>query len=81
MQLKKVLSSIPEAPLNVECLMNDIDFRSSITREKFEELAAPVLDRARAPLAKVPTHGLACTIHVCQCTITTPILHHILPIA
>lgn len=52
-QLKKVLSSIPEAPLNVECLMNDIDFRSSITREKFEELAAPVLARAHAPLEQV----------------------------
>lgn len=53
MQLKKVLSSIPEAPMNVECLMNDIDFRSSMTREQFEELAKPVLERARAPLEKV----------------------------
>jgi heat shock protein 4 len=51
-QLKKVLSSIPEAPLNVECLMNDLDFRSSITREKFEELAQPVLERMHAPLAQ-----------------------------
>ena len=50
MQLKKVLSSIPEAPLNVECLMNDIDFRSAMTREKFEELAAPILARANGPL-------------------------------
>ncbi len=56
MQLKKVLSSIPEAPLNVECLMNDIDFRSSMTREQFEELAKPVLERARAPLEKVCLH-------------------------
>ena len=53
MQLKKVLSSIPEAPLNVECLMNDIDFRSAMTREKFEELAAPVLARAHGPLKQV----------------------------
>ncbi|EIE18231.1 heat shock protein 70E [Coccomyxa subellipsoidea C-169] len=50
-KLKKILSSILEAPLNVECLMNDIDFRSSMTREQFEELAQPVLQRARAPLA------------------------------
>ncbi len=61
--MKKVLSSIPEAPLNVECLMNDIDFRSSITREKFEELAAPVLDRARAPLAKVEAQPWSCMHH------------------
>ena len=53
MQLKKVLSSIPEAPLSVECLMNDIDFRSSMSREKMEELAAPILERVRPPLAKV----------------------------
>ena len=53
LQLKKTLSSIPEAPLNVECLMNDIDFRSTMTREKFEELAAPVLARAHAPLKQV----------------------------
>ena len=52
-QLKKVLSSIPEAPLNVECLMNDIDFRSSMTREKFEEMAGPILDLAKAPVARV----------------------------
>ena len=53
LQLKKVLSSIPEAPLNVECLMNDIDFRSSMTREKFEEMAGPILDLAKAPVARV----------------------------
>lgn len=33
--------------------MNDLDFRSQITREKFEELAAPYLQRMRAPLEKV----------------------------
>jgi heat shock protein 4 len=59
-QLKKVLSSIPEAPLNVECLMNDIDFRSSMTREKLEELAAPILERVRAPLAKVCGRACCC---------------------
>lgn len=42
--------------MNVECLMNDIDFRSSMTREQFEELAKPVLERARAPLEKVCQH-------------------------
>ncbi|KAK9833522.1 hypothetical protein WJX81_001116 [Elliptochloris bilobata] len=51
-KLKKLLSSIPEAPMNVECMMNDLDFRSMMSREKFEELAQPVLERAKAPLAK-----------------------------
>jgi len=51
-QLKKLLSSIPEAPMNVECLMDDLDFRSTMTREKFEELAQPVLERAKGPLSK-----------------------------
>ena len=60
LQLKKVLSSIPEAPLNVECLMNDIDFRSFMTREKFEELAAPVLARAHGPLKQVSRHRVCC---------------------
>ncbi|KAK9827583.1 hypothetical protein WJX81_000587 [Elliptochloris bilobata] len=50
--MKKLLSSIPEAPMNVECMMNDLDFRSMMSREKFEELAQPVLERAKAPLAK-----------------------------
>ena len=75
MQLKKVLSSIPEAPLNVECLMNDIDFRSYMTREKFEELAAPVLARAHGPLKQVsqrhkrllrPNTASAC-VNACAC--------------
>ena len=53
LQLKKVLSSIPEAPLNVESLMEDHDFRSMITREKFEELAIPILDRIPGVLQQV----------------------------
>ncbi len=68
-QLKKVLSSIPEAPLSVECLMNDIDFRSSMTREKMEELAAPILERMRAPLAKV-AHTM---LHVTTMKLTTSV--------
>ncbi len=38
--------------------MNDIDFRSTMTREKFEELAAPVLARAHAPLKQVRGRSL-----------------------
>ena len=36
-KVKKVLSANPGAPINIECLMNDVDVRS-ITREKMEEL-------------------------------------------
>ena len=63
LQLKKVLSSIPEAPLNVECLMNDIDFRGSMTREKFEELAAPILERAKEPLKQVSQQRMPATMN------------------
>mmetsp|Transcript_9470 Transcript_9470/g.34743 ORF Transcript_9470/g.34743 Transcript_9470/m.34743 type:complete len:813 (-) Transcript_9470:278-2716(-) len=49
-KLKKVLSANPEAPLNVECLMNDIDVKSHITRDLFEELADGVLSRAKQPI-------------------------------
>eukprot|EP00951_Prasinocladus_malaysianus_P048552 scaffold659831_cov50-Prasinocladus_malaysianus.AAC.1 len=49
-KLKKVLSSNPEAPMNVECLMEDTDISSHLTREKFEELAAESLDRVKKPL-------------------------------
>ena len=53
LQLKKVLSINAEAPINVECLMNDIDVRSTMTRELFEELASKFLDRAKGPLSQV----------------------------
>jgi len=51
-KLKKVLSANAQAPLNVESLMNDIDASSSYTREAFEELIAPLLERTIAPLER-----------------------------
>lgn len=51
-KLKKVLSANAQAPLNVESLMNDIDASSSLTREAFEELIAPLLERTIAPLER-----------------------------
>lgn len=51
-KLKKVLSANAQAPLNVESLMNDIDASSSFTREAFEELIAPLLERTIAPLER-----------------------------
>jgi heat shock protein 4 len=47
---KKVLSSNPECPVSVECLMNDIDFRGHATRDAFEALAEPILGRVLQPM-------------------------------
>ncbi|KAI0088088.1 HSP70-domain-containing protein [Irpex rosettiformis] len=51
-KVKKVLSANAEAPLNVESIMNDIDASSRLTREAYEELLAPVLDRIPAPIRR-----------------------------
>ncbi|KAH7443289.1 hypothetical protein KP509_02G028700 [Ceratopteris richardii] len=44
-KLKKVLSANPEAPLNIECLMDEKDVRGHMKREDFEKLAHSILDR------------------------------------
>lgn len=49
-RLKKILSANTEAPLNVESIMNDIDASSKLSRDHYEALIAPVLDRIAAPL-------------------------------
>lgn len=53
LQLKKILSSIPEAPINVESLANDVDVSAVVTRDTFVELAKPVLERVKGPLEEV----------------------------
>jgi len=53
LQMKKVFSANPEATINVECIMNDIDVAGRLSRDIFEEKSASVLERARAPLQKV----------------------------
>ena len=49
---KKILTTNPEASLSVECLMNDVDVNSSVTRDKFEELIKPLLDNLLVPVNK-----------------------------
>ncbi|PWN30375.1 putative heat shock protein Hsp88 [Jaminaea rosea] len=49
-RLKKVLSANAFAPLNVESLMEDIDASSSLKREDFENLIAPLLEKVTVPL-------------------------------
>ncbi|KAL2267496.1 hypothetical protein VTJ83DRAFT_4773 [Remersonia thermophila] len=42
---KKVLSANQQAPLTIESLMNDIDVRAMITRQEFEAMVEPLLNR------------------------------------
>lgn len=51
-KLKKVLSANPEAPLNIECLMEEKDVRGFIKRDEFEQISAPILERVKRPLEK-----------------------------
>ncbi|XP_030464635.1 heat shock 70 kDa protein 15-like [Syzygium oleosum] len=51
-KLKKVLSANPEAPLNIECLMDEKDVRGHIKRDEFEQISAPILERVKGPLQK-----------------------------
>ncbi|XP_023742790.1 heat shock 70 kDa protein 16 [Lactuca sativa] len=44
-KLKKVLSANAEAPLSIECLVDDKDLVGFITREEFEKLSAKLLER------------------------------------
>lgn len=49
-KLKKILSANQQAPLNIESLMNDIDVRAMITRQEFEAMVEPLLNRVHVPL-------------------------------
>ncbi|KAK1362947.1 Heat shock 70 kDa protein 14 [Heracleum sosnowskyi] len=51
-KLKKVLSANPEAPLNIECLMDEKDVRGFIRRDEFEQISIPILERVKKPLEK-----------------------------
>mmetsp|Transcript_157389 Transcript_157389/g.293619 ORF Transcript_157389/g.293619 Transcript_157389/m.293619 type:complete len:817 (-) Transcript_157389:45-2495(-) len=47
---KKILSANSEAGVNVECLMEDYDFASNMSRADFEAMCQPMMDRVRAVL-------------------------------
>ncbi|KAF2288757.1 hypothetical protein GH714_012262 [Hevea brasiliensis] len=51
-KLKKVLSANAEAPLNIECLMDEKDVKGFIKREEFERLASGLLERICVPCKK-----------------------------
>ncbi|GAB4841806.1 hypothetical protein Ancab_022541 [Ancistrocladus abbreviatus] len=50
---KEILSANTVAPMSVESLHDDRDFRSSITREKFEELCADLWEKSLIPLKEM----------------------------
>ncbi|KAI3417031.1 uncharacterized protein J3R85_014881, partial [Psidium guajava] len=50
---KGILSANTMAPISVESLYDDRDFRSTITREKFEELCADLWEKALLPVKEV----------------------------
>ncbi|KAG6776856.1 hypothetical protein POTOM_016646 [Populus tomentosa] len=52
-KLKKVLSANAEAPLNIECLMNEKDVRGFIKREEFEMLSSGLVESISVPCQKV----------------------------
>ncbi|XAR53786.1 hypothetical protein NMG60_11022468 [Bertholletia excelsa] len=51
-KLKKVLSANVEAPLNIECLMDEKDVKGFIKREDFEKLSLDLLERISIPCRK-----------------------------
>ncbi|BAF09812.1 heat shock 70 kDa protein 17 [Oryza sativa Japonica Group] len=54
---KEILSANTAAPISVESLYNDLDFRSTITREKFEELCEELWEQALTPVKEVLAHS------------------------
>eukprot|EP00249_Psilotum_nudum_P022820 c28651_g1_i2 orf=645-3266(-) len=54
---KEILSANTEAPLSVEALYGDLDFRSTISRVKFEELCKDLWEQALGPIKEVLKHS------------------------
>ncbi|KAK3227333.1 hypothetical protein Dsin_007195 [Dipteronia sinensis] len=54
---KEILSANTMAPISVESLYDDRDFRSSITREKFEELCEDLWEKSLIPIKEVLKHS------------------------
>ena len=51
--MKKVLSANADASLSVESIMEDVDVRGKMSRDQFEEMSVPILNRVREPLQQV----------------------------
>jgi heat shock protein 4 len=57
------LSANVEATINCECIMEDTDVRGKITRDEFEELAKPLLDKLLAMIQKIIAQTGNPTVH------------------
>ncbi|KAJ0697584.1 putative Heat shock protein 70 family [Helianthus annuus] len=56
-KLKKVLSANPEAPMNIECLLDDKYVRGFIKRDEFEQISTSILEHVKKPLEKALTEA------------------------
>lgn len=63
---KKILSANSEAGINCECLMEDNDFASNITRDSFLEMCKPMMDRVQAVLEGAKEMAAAANLSVDQ---------------
>ncbi|XP_077219546.1 heat shock 70 kDa protein 17-like isoform X2 [Tasmannia lanceolata] len=54
---KEILSANTVAPISVESIYDDRDFRSTITREKFEELCADLWKQSLIPVKELLKHS------------------------
>ena len=50
---KEKLSANKQTPVTVEAISHDVDFRSKLTREEFEEINADLFLRAVAPVREL----------------------------
>merc|ERR1719238_737843 len=57
LKTKKILSANSEAGVNVECLMEDEDFASNMSRPDFEKMCQPMMDRVKAVLDRAIKAG------------------------
>ncbi|KAJ0565830.1 putative Heat shock protein 70 family [Helianthus annuus] len=54
---KEILSANTAAPISVESLLDDRDFRSTITRQKFEEMCEDLWERSIIPVKELLKHS------------------------
>ncbi|PFH55201.1 hypothetical protein XA68_10392 [Ophiocordyceps unilateralis] len=47
---KRILSANQQSPVNIESLMNDVDVSAMVTRQEFEAMIEPLLNRTHEPL-------------------------------
>ncbi|XP_031488053.1 heat shock 70 kDa protein 14-like [Nymphaea colorata] len=60
-KLKKMLSANAEAPLGIECLMDEKDVRGFMKRDEFEQISIPILERVKGPLERA-VHDAGLTV-------------------